>query len=416
MPDREGYHQFSGVVDALEAAVKDAAGLSPDFLSPAQAGETLLALRRVEAGIDELVLRVMAAAPTQALAEGAGARDVAAWLVAQGRADARPAHSLLRLAADLERRDATRAALATGELSLEHARVIVRALDELTSGSATSQPVDSEIIARGEAHLIELAGTHTPAQLRRLATHLIEVVAPEVADASDARALARLEARARQRQYLSIIPAGDGLTRLHGVVPDAVGERLRTLVEAYAQPRVAALAADGAARPRPQLLAEAFGQLLEALHPGRLPMHGGDATTVMVTIDLDTLRRELGVARLGAEPITAAEARRLACTAQLIPAVLGGRSQPLDLGRAQRLFSPAQRKALRLRDRHCRADGCTVPAAWCDAHHVDPWSKGGASDLSNALLLCGHHHRRAHDPDYITERLPNGDYRYRRRT
>jgi hypothetical protein len=96
--------------------------------------------------------------------------------------------------------------------------------------------------------------------------------------------------------------------------------------------------------------------------------------------------------------------------------VLGGRSEPLDLGRSRRLFSPAQRKALRLCDKECRAEGCTVPAAWTDAHHLDPWSKGGRTDLADGILLCGHHHRLAHDPAYDHTRLANGDYRFHRRT
>ncbi len=113
--------------------------------------------------------------------------------------------------------------------------------------------------------------------------------------------------------------------------------------------------------------------------------------------------------------ITAAQARRLACTAKILPAVLGGDSIPLDLGRARRLFSPAQRKALLIRDTTCRAEGCEVPGTWCDAHHTDPWSTGGPTDLTNGVLLCNHHHHRAHDNTYRNDRLPNGDLRFHRR-
>lgn len=113
--------------------------------------------------------------------------------------------------------------------------------------------------------------------------------------------------------------------------------------------------------------------------------------------------------------ITAAHARRLACTAGILPAVLGGASEILDLGRTRRLFTPAQRKALRLRDRECRAEGCTIPGAWCEAHHTTPWTHGGKTDLADGVLLCHHHHHRAHHTDHTTERLPNGDLRYHRR-
>ena len=133
----------------------------------------------------------------------------------------------------------------------------------------------------------------------------------------------------------------------------------------------------------PKRMGQAFVQLLETLDPTRLPIHGGDATTLVVTIDLDALKADLATADLigaGLVPgddltgdrITAAQARRLACTAKILPVVLGGDSLPLDLGRTRRLYTPAQRKALLIRDRTCRGEGCDVPGTWCEAHHLRP--------------------------------------------
>jgi hypothetical protein len=148
---------------------------------------------------------------------------------------------------------------------------------------------------------------------------------------------------------------------------------------------------------------------------------------VIVTIPLDALRRDLATGDLvgtGAVPgdapapdaVSAAQARRLACTAHVIPAVLGGSSEVLDLGRGRRLFSAAQRRALLLRDRHCRAEGCDIPGTWTEAHHWDPWHRGGRTDLADGVLLCHHHHHRVHDPQYSADRLTNGDVRFHRRT
>jgi len=160
-------------------------------------------------------------------------------------------------------------------------------------------------------------------------------------------------------------------------------------------------------------MAEALEALLERVDPDTLPAHGGDATTVIVTVPLASLRAELGLATMAdGTLLTASEARRLACTASIIPCVLDGKSEVLDLGRAKRLYSPAQRKAMGIRDKHCRADGCSVPATWCDAHHLEPWSQAGKTDLNTGILLCGHHHRRIHDPKYEKSRMPNGDYRF----
>jgi hypothetical protein len=114
--------------------------------------------------------------------------------------------------------------------------------------------------------------------------------------------------------------------------------------------------------------------------------------------------------------ITAAQARRLACQAGIIPMVLGGDSVPLDLGRRARLHNRYQRLALAHRDHGCTAEACDRPPAWCEAHHDTPWHHGGPTDLTHGRLLCAHHHRRVHDPAYTTTRLADGSIRFHRRT
>ena len=115
----------------------------------------------------------------------------------------------------------------------------------------------------------------------------------------------------------------------------------------------------------------------EATLYGRLD-HAGIATTV------DGTR------------ISAAEARRLACTADLLPVVLGGDGAVLDIGRAARHASAAQWKALLARDGACVVAGCHAAPSWCDAHHCVQWEVGGHTALDNLCLLCAHHHRMLH--------------------
>jgi hypothetical protein len=140
----------------------------------------------------------------------------------------------------------------------------------------------------------------------------------------------------------------------------------------------------------------------------------------MVTIDHATLAGKVGSAGVGFiddTPLSAAAVRRLACTAKIIPAVLGGDSEILDLGRSRRLFSRAQRKALRLKHKRCRARGCRVKATWTEAHHLrQPWAQGGTTDLADGTLLCPWHHHRAHDPRYETRVHSDGDITFHRRT
>jgi hypothetical protein len=70
-----------------------------------------------------------------------------------------------------------------------------------------------------------------------------------------------------------------------------------------------------------------------------------------------------------------------------------------------------------VRDRECRAEGCTIPAAWCEAHHWGrPRAQGGSTDLADGILLCSWHHHRAHDDTFDASWMPNGDVRFNRRT
>ena len=94
--------------------------------------------------------------------------------------------------------------------------------------------------------------------------------------------------------------------------------------------------------------------------------------------------------------LSPATVRRLACDASLIAAVLGGQGEPLDVARHHRLVTPAIRTALVLRDTRCSFPGCTVPAAWTDAHHLTHWIDGGTTSLHNLALLCRRHHTYVH--------------------
>ena len=239
------------------------------------------------------------------------------------------------------------------------------------------------------------AGHFGSPQLRRLGRKVLEVIAPDIADAQEERALRAEERRSRRCTRLSFRPRGDGCTDVVARLPEHVASRLRAYLDAYMSPRRIRFDASPAGHdvdrlPLARRRGEAFCALLEHIPSAGLPHHGGTATSVMVMIDLDDLRTELGLAETSTgETITAAEAGRLACTAGIIPVVLGGKSEVLDLGRSRRLFSPAQRKGLDIRDRHCRAEGCDIPAAWCEAHPAkNPWTRGGRTDLAEGLLLC----------------------------
>ena len=88
--------------------------------------------------------------------------------------------------------------------------------------------------------------------------------------------------------------------------------------------------------------------------------------------------------------------RRWACDAEIVPMVLGSRSEPLDVGRGQRTASDAIRRALNVRDGGCAFPGCSRRPRRCQAHHVDHWLDGGDTALDNMCLLCRFHHQLIH--------------------
>lgn len=393
---------------ALDAAV-DAQAI---YLSLPEKRDALREVERAEARLGALKLKVLAAAGD--VAAESGAKTAGSWLAGDQRLDPRAARASQRLATALERWIATAAALAAGEVNLDQARVITSVLEEITDD------LDTEQLAEAEATLLREAKRLDPGQLRRLGRHLADIVDPEAAEEREARRLADEERHAEQKARLSLKPLGDGTTRISGRVPDAVGQRLRTCLEAFAQPRKQALAADGKRLPRPKLLARALRDLLERLDPDLMPFHGGAPTTVMVTITLDQLRTEL--ARGGVvyddddHPMTAGQLRRLLCEAEIIPVVLGGKSTPLDVGRAKRFHNVMQRRVICLHHRTCKAAGCDVPSRWCHIHHVQPWSQGGRTSVKDGIPLCPHHHTLIHDATYDHEPNLDGDIIFHRRT
>lgn len=406
-------HPLGRALDGVAELLDEVAGLDPSFVPTQEKMRSLRAVDRVIARLEGLRLDLLSVSPD--VAQEGGARSAGVWLALESRRGAATGARDQHDAEALARRPVVLAALRDGVVNAAQAGIIVRALDALPSD------LDTELVAKAESQLLADAGHFAPRELRLLGRRVFEVIAPAAAEAHEAALLSGEEARGRAETRVGFRPRGDGVTDIWARVPDQVAERLRVYLDSYTSPRRRHLTDaydEVGALPLPRRRGEAFCALLEHLPSAALPRHGGTATSVVVTLDLDTLRSGLGSAGVSTGGrISAGEARRLACTAGILPAVLGGRSEILDLGRTRRLFSAAQHKALAIRDRACRAEGCDIPAAWCEAHHAaDPWSRGGRTDVRDGLLLCPFHHHRAHDPAWRADRMADGRVRFHRRT
>ena len=302
-----------------------------------------------------------------------------------------------------------------GRVNVAQARAIIAALDRLPRTGEFA--VSGEQRAAAEVHLVELAAHHDAKELRALGRHLFEVIAPELAEKFEGQALEQEEAQALRRTTFTMWEDDEGTCHGRFRIPSLHGQMLEKMILALSSPwRECGIDPD---LPTPVRHGIAFTQLLESMPAESLPKSGGCSATVVVTMTLDQLLADLdaaGVCTLDTGGrISAAEARRLACRAGIIPMVLGGTSQVLDVGRKRRLHTEGMRVAMGVRDGGCTAEHCETPPGLCHAHHDTPWSEGGHTNVDTGRLLCPHHHRRIHDPYYQATRLPNRKIRFHRR-
>jgi hypothetical protein len=258
----------------------------------------------------------------------------------------------------------------------------------------------AEYRARADKYLVDQAAEFGPQPLTGLGERVLEVVAPEQAEARELAALERAEERAyiARDLRLSQLP-GDDRVRLTGWLDREGAAVVQAALDPLCAPR-----GSGAedVRTPGQRRADALVEVCRlATACTDLPDNGGDRPQVVITVPFETLRTQLGAAMLDdGHLLSAAVARRLACDAAILPAVLNGKGQVLDVARQQRLFTGSLRRALVVRDKGCAFPTCDRPPRWCDGHHVIHWADGGPTDLNNAVLLCGHHHRLIHHSDW----------------
>ena len=386
----------ASVVDEVRQQV---AGLL-DVLWPAKRPEELLdVVRSIETlkstleAVELSVVDEIEATKAAAADEWASTRDfvtaVSGGRPGQGASQVRLARALCTDYVD------THAALADGWLSREKARVVVRVLDRL--------PVKPSLRATGERCMLENARQLDVADLEAAGEKLLELLDPEGTEKREEKALSRLERAAHLGRYLSIVEDGLGGVRVkgRGTVEDAGAIKAALLPLTKPLPLTHPECGETGRDPRDystrlwDALVEGCQKLLDA---GVLPECHGAKPRISLTMSYHDLLAQVGTATLETgESLSAAAVRRLACDAELCPIVLGAAGEVLDVGRMQRLVTPAIWKALVARDGHCRFPGCKRPPIACDAHHILHWVEGGATSLVNLVLLCAAHHTMIHN-------------------
>ncbi|MGK5678238.1 DUF222 domain-containing protein [Actinoplanes sp. URMC 104] len=377
---------------------EDAAKLAAAALWTLADGEIVDCLQtayRVEQAAAALQMRLVQQADSRGLPAAQGHRTTAGWLRSRLLLDPLPARELAERAEALRRRPVVEQALLDGHVDGRQASVIANVVEELPDDLPDVGPAETaRIVEQAENTLIEMAARLSANQLRRVGDRILAHVAPEIAERADEAALARQEARAHQARGFTLSYPVNGQVRLSGTL----GLEDAAVVHAALQP-LCAPTPDDQRRPA-QRRADALVDVCRlALRTGELPESGGEAPQLAVTVAYDPLTQTLGGATTDTgQRLSGDTARRLACDARLLPAVLGGAGQILDVGRTNRLVTGPLRRALTLRDRGCAFPDCDRPPRWTDAHHITAWTAGGRTCLDNLVLLCRHHHRLIHQP------------------
>ncbi|WP_205472680.1 HNH endonuclease signature motif containing protein [Nocardioides sp. SYSU D00038] len=395
-------HRVTRAVGDARGVLDEVGQLPLWSMDATEAGHALTEVVHLESQLAALKLRLAHHAKQQKVEAASGATSTAAWLAAATRATRRETARTMRLAEQLDTMPVVAQALGRGDLLLEQAEVIARAITKLPDDT------DPQIRDQAQVELVELAQHHDAKDLTIFGNRILDIVCPEVGEAAEAEALAREEREAEKACKLTMLDDGEGRTHGRFVIPTMHAEALKKALFAHA-----ALTHE---KVTSQSLGQAFCDYILKYPADRLPQRGGVNATVVVTIPLAVLEGRLAACELDTGTrISPGAARRLACEAGLIPAVLDGQSQVLDLGRTRRLFTTPQRIALGIQQKTCRSEGCDRPASTCEAHHKTRWTDGGNTDLRDGVLLCPSHHQCAHDPTYTTTYLPTGKVQFHRR-
>jgi hypothetical protein len=377
----------------LRSAVDALVTLDLDELDNTALGELIVEVTRQHDRLDGIRHRLVAEYDRRLVWKADGARSEKEWLrdacgLSSGEAAART-----NTARNLGLLPATAQALANGTINAGQARVAAQAVRDLPSTA----------LAGLDQLVADIGGQVDAAGLRTAVDDYAHRVTPN--------SLGARQERAWRTRRLHVTRTADDGAAFEAKLDKVGAETVLAALASLAVPQ-----GEQDDRTPEQRRADALVELARrGLDGGGLPEAGGVRPHVTVVVDLPTLLGEQGASaaqldRLGA--ISGETARRLACDAAVGRVITNGPSQVLDAGRVTRTVTPAQRRALAVRDGGCV--GCRAPTSWCEAHHVVFWTDSGPTDLDNLVLLCFGCHRDVHERGWQPIRGPNGRWTLRR--
>jgi hypothetical protein len=382
-PDQPTARDAGEVAERLQRVARELQQLAVPITTddPAALDRCFAQLKIVDGALAALRARLTTAAVRSDAPAERGERDSTSYLRNRLGISGREARRRAELARGLERLPRTAAALAAGRIGEGQAAAIARANRSGRLGSADA--VDEELLAVAERETPERLGQ----EIRRR-EHL-----------ADADALQDDENRAFARRRCTSRRRGDGMWDIYATLDPLNGELVDRAIRAFAEPDPAGTPPEQRRSPEQRLADGLIAVAHQALSSGEASQDGGVRPHLTVYASIEAFAGPPGaVATTEAGVTISPEALvRLACDACLSFVLTRGPSQVLHSGRATRNWSGPMRRAIVVRDVHCRFPGCPVPASRSVIHHVRFFSRGGVTSVDNGVLICIYHHRLVHE-------------------
>jgi len=415
----------TALATALEAAAQ-LAEVEWDAVDGSDALAAAVALGRLSAVVEGALVGVAERLEATGTADAAGWASTKDFLTHLLGGHKGTGGSVVRVAARTVELPAVRAALAAGEISLAQARVIGDRVAKL--------PRVPELREQAADRMLGLVAeqSYDATDLGRCFGDVVRELDPDGTLLGSDLDKDKQERGAHHARFLSFSPDQLGGVRIKGYASLEEAELVKTCLLPLAAPVVTEPGACGG-DPTNISNRDQDGRRVghgcpqsACPHDGKDPRDAGarmwdalveacrrlqdtdslphaHSTTARITVTIaeadlrDRLNTTQGAGLLpSGDRLSAAAVRRLACDAEIIPAILGTEGQILDVGRASRLVTPGLWTALVLRDQHCAFPGCTRLPIACDAHHIRHWADGGPTSLDNLVLLCRKHHTLTH--------------------
>jgi hypothetical protein len=385
--------ELVSLVDRLVAVDWRAVGKGVEMHS---ASELVTQLNRLEFVFSEQINAVWS---SQITVDAFG-QSVKGWLRDTEHLSNAAAGKRIAVARSLADHPVVAEAFKAGEISLDHAMTLTQTVPTL--------PVEAQEIA--EKELTDAAKFVDPAALAKACKELRDHLG---LNGSAEERYAALYGR----RYVKAATTIDGMVKVDAMLDPETGAALKAALASLSRKQGAEDDRSPAQRDH-----DSFAGILGyALRTGDLPDTGGEPPQVMVTVSLADLTADLDGLHTPTRdqhgaPFTPGRIRLIACDAGIIPAVMRGESEILDLGRESRTWNRAQRRAAKLRDgQTCAWPGhCSIPIRFCNLHHLIFWALGGHTDLKDSAHLCTFHHWLVHNKNWELWRDEHGVLQARR--